>query len=61
MRFGGTRSNIGVDLYNAFNSAPVLSYNQTFSPTVTSGTANWLRPTSVLQARYVKISAQIDF
>ena len=61
LRFGGTRSNIGVDLYNAFNAAPVLSYNQTFSPTVTSGTANWLRPTSVLQARYVKISAQIDF
>ena len=61
LRFGGTRSNVGVDLYNAFNSAPVLSYNQTFIPTVTSGTSNWLRPTSVLQARYVKISAQIDF
>src|SRR6478735_4214964 len=61
VRFGGTRSNIGVDLYNAFNAAPVLSYNPTYSPTVTSGTANWLRPTSVLQARYVKISAQIDF
>jgi hypothetical protein len=61
VRFGGTRSNIGVDLYNAFNSAPVLSYNQTFIPTVTSGTQNWLRPTSVLQPRYVKISAQIDF
>jgi len=61
LRFGGTRSNVGVDLYNAFNAAPVLSYNQTYSPTVTSGTANWLRPTSVLQARYVKISAQIDF
>jgi len=61
LRFGGTRSNVGVDLYNAFNAAPVLSYNQTFIPTVTSGTANWLRPTSVLQSRYVKISAQIDF
>ena len=30
LRFGGTRSNVGVDLYNAFNAAPVLSYNQTF-------------------------------
>jgi len=35
----------------------VLTYNQTFSPTTTT----WLRPQSVLQARFVKISAQIDF
>jgi hypothetical protein len=61
LRFGRTRSNVGIDLYNAFNAAPVLTYNQTFSPTVTSGTAAWLRPTSVLQARYLKVSAQIDF
>jgi hypothetical protein len=61
LRFGRTRSNVGVDLFNAFNSAPVLTYNQTYSPTVTTGTAAWLRPTSILQARYVKISAQIDF
>ncbi len=61
VRFAGSRSNIGVDLFNAFNAAPVLTYNQSFSPTVTSGTAAWLRPTSVLQARYVKVSAQIDF
>jgi hypothetical protein len=61
LRFGGSRSNVGIDLYNAFNSAPVLTYNQTFNPAITSGTAAWLRPTSVLQARYVKVSAQIDF
>ncbi len=61
LRFGGVRSNVGVDLYNAFNAAPVLTYNQTFNPAITTGTAAWLRPTSVLQARYVKISAQIDF
>jgi hypothetical protein len=61
LRFGRTRSNVGVDVYNAFNAAPVLTYNQTFIPGVTSGTQAWLRPTSVLQARYVKLSAQIDF
>ena len=38
-------------------SADWSSYNQTFSPTTTT----WLRPQSVLQARFVKISAQIDF
>lgn len=57
LRFGRTRSNVGVDLLNMFNAAPVLTYNQTYSPATTT----WLRPTSVLQGRYVKISAQIDF
>jgi hypothetical protein len=61
LRFGGTRSNVGIDLYNAFNSAPVLTYNQTFIPGITTGTSAWLRPTSILQARYLKVSAQIDF
>ena len=61
LRFGGTRSNVGIDLFNAFNQNPVLTYNQTFVPGVTTGSAAWLRPTSILQARYVRVSAQIDF
>jgi hypothetical protein len=32
LRFGRTRTNIGVDLYNLFNSAAVLTYNQAFKP-----------------------------
>ena len=56
LRFGRTRANVGVDLYNVANAAPVLSYNQTF---VANGA--WLAPTSVLQPRFVKFSAQIDF
>ena len=56
-RFGRTRSTVGLDLYNLTNSDAVLTYNQTFSPTTTT----WLRPNSVLQARFLKISAQIDF
>ena len=57
LRFGGTRTNVGVDVFNILNSNPVLTYNQAFSPTTTT----WLRPTSVLQPRYVKFSAQINF
>jgi len=57
LQFGRTRSNIGIDIYNIGNVAPVLSYNQSFS----TATTTWLRPNSVLQARYVKLSAQIDF
>jgi hypothetical protein len=32
-------------------------YTQTFSPT----TSTWLRPNSVLQSRFAKISAQVNF
>ena len=56
LRFGRTRSNVGFEFYNVTNSAAVLTYNQAFIP----GGA-WLTPTSVLQSRYAKISAQIDF
>jgi len=45
-----------------FNNAPVLTYNQTFVlPSATNPNGSWLAPNSVLQARFVKISAQIDF
>ena len=57
LRFGWTRTNVGVDVFNILNSNPVLTYNQAYSPTTTT----WLRPTSVLQPRYVKFSAQINF
>ena len=57
LRFGGTRTTIGADLFNILNSNPVLTYNQSFSPTTTT----WLRPTSVLQPFYWKISAQFNF
>ena len=57
LRFGRTRTTVGFDVYNIANSAAVLTYNQTFVPT----TDTWLRPNSVLQARFVKLSAQVDF
>ncbi|HVZ21424.1 MAG TPA: carboxypeptidase-like regulatory domain-containing protein [Vicinamibacterales bacterium] len=57
LKFGRTRTNVGIDIYNILNSAAVLTYNQTYSPLTTT----WLTPTSVLQPRFLKISAQIDF
>jgi hypothetical protein len=61
LRFGRTRNTVGVDVYNVLNSDAVLTYNQTFNPGITSGAASWRAPLSVLTARFVKISAQIDF
>jgi hypothetical protein len=57
LRFGHTRANLGLDIYNVFNGNPVLTYNETFSPTTTT----WLRPNSVLQPRFAKVSAQFNF
>jgi hypothetical protein len=52
----GARGRIqgNVDLYNVFNSSPVLALNNTF------GSA-WQRPLQIQQGRLLKFSAQIDF
>ena len=56
LRFRGTRTNVGIDVFNILNSDAILTYNQTFTP----GGA-WLAPQSVLTPRFMKVSAQIDF
>jgi hypothetical protein len=63
LRFGRTRTNVGFDIYNILNSAPILTYNQAFNPSIITfnPSANWLAPQSTLQPRFVKFSAQIDF
>jgi hypothetical protein len=54
LKFGRTRSQVTLDIYNLTNSSAVQTYNQTY------GTA-WLTPTLVLPARFAKVSAQFDF
>jgi hypothetical protein len=62
LKFGRTRTNVGIDIYNLLNKAPILTYNQTFVlPSAANPNGSWLTPTSVLQSRFVKISAQFDF
>jgi hypothetical protein len=57
LKFGRTRAKVSVDLYNALNSSAVLTYNQTYNPATTT----WLTPTSVLNARVIKIGASFNF
>jgi hypothetical protein len=56
LRFGNTRTRISLDLYNALNANPILTYNQNYNPT-----GAWLTPTSVLAARVAKIGASFEF
>ena len=53
-RFGNRRLLVGLDVYNIGNSGAVVGYNQTYGP-------SFLTPTAILQARFAKISAQLDF
>jgi hypothetical protein len=57
LRLGGTRSNVGFDLYNLFNANPGTAFNQNFS--VTSPT--YLRPTVILRPRFVRFNVTVDF
>jgi hypothetical protein len=54
LRFGRTRSMLALDLYNALNANPVLNEIQTYG-------SSWRNPTSVMDARFVRLSAQVDF
>jgi hypothetical protein len=56
LRFGRTRTNVGVDVYNLFNANPALTYHAAYSLALPLP-----RPTGVLTPRFAKISAQIDF
>jgi hypothetical protein len=56
LRYGRTRTQVGLDIYNATNTDVVTAFNQSF---VAGG--SWLTPTAIQPARYAKISAQFDF
>jgi hypothetical protein len=56
LRFGATRTQVGVDVYNLMNADTVTGFNQRF---IAGGA--WLTPTSIAPARYMRVSAQIDF
>jgi hypothetical protein len=55
-RFSGRRATIGLDIYNALNASPILTYDSTYVPN-----GSWLLPTSVMTARMFRISAEFDF
>ena len=56
LRYGSTRTQVGIDIYNLLNADIVTNYNFGFVPG-----GSWLTPTAVTPARYARISAQVDF
>jgi hypothetical protein len=52
-RFGGRRAQANLDIYNLFNSNPVMQENAAY--------AVWRTPQRIMDARLFKISGQFDF
>jgi hypothetical protein len=57
LRFGNTRTTVGIDLYNLLNSNTGTTFVTGFG---TDG-ATWLRPTSVLNPRFARFNVTFDF
>jgi len=57
LRIGRTRSSIGIDLYNLFNSNTGTAFNQAYG----ADGSTWLRETAILNARFLRFNATVDF
>jgi hypothetical protein len=71
LRFGRTRTTLNLDVFNAFNDNTILTRNTAFTKTPSYNAATgiginnsvnslWV-PTSILQARFYKLTATFDF
>ena len=59
LRFGKTKTNVGLDVYNLFNSNTPTTYETVYDP-ATNG-AKWMTPTAVLLSRFMRFNVQVDF
>jgi hypothetical protein len=58
LRFDNRRLNVGVDVFNLFNTNAVYAYFQTLN---IATPATYLQPASLVSARFAKVSVQFDF
>jgi hypothetical protein len=59
LRFAGARFDVGVDVYNLFNSNSTTTYQQTYL--YTDNGATWLNPTAILGPRLARLNATVTF
>jgi hypothetical protein len=59
LKYGTTKSQITLDVYNLFNSNTTEVYQRNYS--APGPTSTYLNPLSIMSARFFKITAQIDF
>ncbi len=63
VRFGGTRTDIGVDLNNMLNTNYATGFNTTYIYTTdnTPRPAGWSTPTSIYNPRFVRFNFTVNF
>jgi hypothetical protein len=61
LRFGGTRTQLGMDIYNLLNNDVVTTYNNGYTAPTSARGSIWLTPTAILPARYIRLNLQVDF
>ena len=59
MRFGGRRADLGVDLYNLFNTADTIGFDSNFA--LSNNGATWLQPTSIVPPRFARFNVTFTF
>jgi hypothetical protein len=57
LRIRRIRANVGFDLYNLFNANTGTAFNQNFG----ADGSTWLRPNAILNPRYARFNATVDF
>ena len=57
LRFGGSRTDVGLDLFNVFNSNAGTAFNPSFG----LDGATWNRPTSILNPRTVRFDLTVAY
>ena len=59
LRFGTRRADVGLDLYNLFNTSDAIGFVETYDWT-TNG-ATYMRPNSIIAPRFVRFNVTINF
>jgi len=63
-RFVGKRFDIGADLYNLFNINTATAFDGNYDAVPAPGLGpggEWLRPTTIVQPRFVRVNVTVDF
>jgi hypothetical protein len=59
LRFAGRRADVGVDLYNLFNTSTTVGFNENVD--YATGGATYLQPNAIVPPRFVRINLRFEF
>ena len=60
-RFGRTRTDVGVDLWNLFNTNYATTYQGTYTTVDGSAGGTWGTPTAIYPPRFVRLNFTVNF